>query len=51
MSLRHVRAFDQDFDIVVKRVGKKLEVTVSDGKKIIIKKNIKEGDDVKVSFL
>lgn len=50
MSLRHVRAFDHDFDIVVKRVGKKLKVTVSDGKKTWVDKFIKDGDAVRVNL-
>ncbi len=51
MSLRNVRAFDKDFDIVVKRVGKKLKITISDGKKVVINKVVKDGDKIKVNLL
>jgi len=50
MSLRHIRAFERDFDIVVKRVDGKRKVTVSDGEKILVNKLIKEGDMIKVNL-
>jgi len=50
MSLRHIRAFERDFDIVVERAGGKLRLTISDGEKTMITKLIKEGDVVKINF-
>lgn len=50
MSLRHINAFGQDFDIIVKRVNKKLKITVSDKNKIWLEKLINDGDTVKVMF-
>ncbi|MFZ1313045.1 MAG: hypothetical protein WAR38_09285 [Chitinophagaceae bacterium] len=50
MSLRHIRAFEHDFDIIVERAGGKLKVTLSEGEKIIMTKLIKDGDLVKVHF-
>jgi hypothetical protein len=50
MSLRHIRAFERDFDIVVERVDGKRKVTVSDGEKILVNKLIKEGDMIKVNL-
>lgn len=50
MSLRHINAFGQDFDIVVKRESKKLKVTVSSKNKIWLDKLINDGDIIKVTF-
>jgi hypothetical protein len=52
MSLKHIRAFDRDFDIIVNREGegKMLKINVSDGKKTILTKLIKNGDIVEVNF-
>lgn len=50
MSLKNVHAFDKDFDIVVKRVNKKLKITISDKKKVWLEKLINDGDTVKISF-
>lgn len=50
MSLRHINAFGQDFDIVVKRESKKLKVTVSSKNKIWLDKFINDGDTIKVTF-
>jgi len=50
MSLRHIRAFERDFDIVVERVDGKMKVTVSDGEKILVNKLIKDGDMIKVNL-
>lgn len=50
MKLRHINAFGRDFDITVERADKKLKITISEGKKIIVKKVIKEGDTVNIVF-
>lgn len=50
MSLCHIRAFDRDFDIVVKREGGKLKVTLSEGGKTFLNKLIDEGDQVTVQL-
>lgn len=49
MVLRHIRAFDSDFDINVVRAGKKLHVTVTSAGKI---KNytISQGKSIEVKF-
>lgn len=51
MSLRHIRAFQRDFDIVVARVDGKLKVTVTDKEKTLVDQFIKDGDRVEVNFL
>lgn len=51
MSLKHIHAFDRDFDIVVQRIGNKLKTTVSESGNKIIDKLINEGDIVKVILL
>jgi hypothetical protein len=50
MSLKHIQAFDRDFDIIVNRDGKMLKVKVIDRKKTILTKLIKHGDVVEVKF-
>ena len=50
MSLRHIRAFGRDFDMVVEREGEMLKVTISEGEKIVVNKRIKDGNMVKVDF-
>jgi len=50
MSLRHIRAFDRDLDIIVERKDAKLKIIVSEGGKILVNKLIKEGDQVAVIF-
>ncbi|BFM41707.1 hypothetical protein CFS9_03480 [Flavobacterium sp. CFS9] len=50
MKLRHISAFEHDFDITVERADKKLKITISEGKKIIVKKVIKDGDTVNIVF-
>ncbi|MCV9933553.1 hypothetical protein OIU80_14810 [Flavobacterium sp. LS1R47] len=50
MSLRHINAFGQDFDIVVKRESKKLKVTVSSKNKIWLDKLINDGATIEVTF-
>ena len=50
MKLRHVFAFERDVDITVERVDKKLKITISEGKKILINKIIKEGDTINMEI-
>jgi hypothetical protein len=50
MSLRHIHGFDRDLDIVVKRDGKKIKVTLSEGEKTILTKFINDGDQVTVQL-
>jgi hypothetical protein len=50
MSLRHIRAFERDFDIVVERIDGKMKVKVSDGEKILVNKLIKDGDMIKANL-
>ena len=50
MALRHIRAFNRDFDIEVKRSGKNLQVKVMQNGKVIFTEKIKEGASVKVEF-
>jgi len=51
MSLRQIRAFQHDFDIVVERIEGQLKVTVTDGERTIVNQFIKDGDRVEVNFL
>lgn len=50
MSLRHIRAFARDFDIVVERAGGKLKVTITEGEKVMMTKLIQDGEVVKVEL-
>lgn len=50
ISLKSVRAFGSDFDISVSRDGEKLAVSVTSGEKVMLKKNIKEGQTLTVSL-
>ena len=50
ISLKSIRAFGSDFDISVVRDGEKLAVSVTSGEKVILKKNIKEGQTLTVSL-
>ncbi|HEY3385291.1 MAG TPA: hypothetical protein VGK46_02205 [Saprospiraceae bacterium] len=50
MSLRHIHAFSQEFDIVVSRSGDKLNVVVSQWGEDILNKLIEAGETVQVSF-
>ena len=49
-AIRWERAFNPDFNIHVSRVKDKLDVRVYKGKKLVYRKNIKEGETVKVVF-
>lgn len=48
MNLNRIRAFNSEFDIRVSRAGKKLHVEVLKAGKSVLKKNINEGEKVKV---
>ena len=50
MKMRHINAFEKDFDITVERVDKKLKITISEGKKIITKKIIEDGSTINISL-
>jgi len=50
MNLDHVRAFNSDFDIRVKRNGNKLQVSILSKGKIILKREIGEGQTVTVKL-
>lgn len=50
MNLKSVKAFDQTFDIDISRKGEKLEVVVKNQKRIILKKQIKQGEIISVKF-
>ncbi|OHT44969.1 hypothetical protein [Flavobacterium tructae] len=50
MKLRHINAFEHDFDITVERVDKKLKITISEGRKIITKKIIEDGSTINISL-
>ncbi|MNR69261.1 hypothetical protein D3C85_1943880 [compost metagenome] len=50
MKLRHVFAFERNFDITVERVNQKLKITITDGKKTVFNKVIKDGDTVTINL-
>lgn len=50
MKLRHIHAFERDFDINVERVNKKLKITVSENEKIIFNKVANDGDEITVNL-
>lgn len=51
MSLRHIRAFESDFDIEISRTaGDKLKVTIKKGEETIFNKSIKEGKSLKCNL-
>jgi hypothetical protein len=50
MKMRHINAFERDFDITVERVDKKLKITVSDKKKVLVNKVIKDGDTINITL-
>jgi hypothetical protein len=50
MSLKHIHAFERDFDIAVERTGNKLKVIVSERGNKIVDQLINEGDMLKVNF-
>ena len=50
MNLNRVRAFNSEFDIRVRRAGKKLHVEVLKGGKSVLKKSVTEGATIKVNL-
>ena len=50
MSLRHIRAFGKDFDIIVSREGKKLNVKVTNEGRTVLAKKVREGEKITVRF-
>ncbi|MBF4466819.1 hypothetical protein [Flavobacterium sp. LC2016-12] len=50
MKLRHVFAFERDFDITVERVNQKLKITITYGKETVFNKVIKDGDTVNINL-
>lgn len=50
MSLRNIAIGDKNFDIVVERIHKKIQITISDPKKVWLKKAINEGETISVAF-
>ncbi len=51
MSLRKIRAFDNAFDIEVRRSGSKIEVKVTSADKTVLKHKIGEGEQIAVNLL
>jgi len=51
MNLKSINAFGHNFDIDVARKGDKLEVSVQEGQKVILKKRIKQGEKMEVKFI
>jgi len=50
MALRHIRAFNGDFDVEVARSGNKLQVTVTNNGKKVLTKTVKEGAPIAVKL-
>jgi hypothetical protein len=50
MRIRHIHAFDHDFDISVERVAGQLKITVTEGDKIRISRMTRDGESVPVNF-
>jgi hypothetical protein len=50
MNLRHIHAFERDFDIVVERVDGKLKVSVSNREKILVSRFVDEGEMIEVNL-
>lgn len=50
MALRHIKAFGEDFDIVVNRSSKSLKITVEKQGEVIFSKSINGGDMVSVKL-
>lgn len=50
MALRHIRAFNGDFDVEVARKGDKLQVTVTNNGKKVLTKTVKEGAPIAVKL-
>ncbi|MDD4191682.1 MAG: hypothetical protein PHI28_10135 [Mangrovibacterium sp.] len=50
MALRRIKGFASDFDILVDRSNGKIRVTVTSGQKIILQKNIMNGETITVKL-
>jgi hypothetical protein len=50
MRIRHIHAFDHDFDISVERIAGQLKITVTEGDKIRISRMTRDGESVPVNF-
>jgi hypothetical protein len=50
MSLHHIRAFQKDLDIEVKRKNKRIRVIIKNGEAIVLDKLIKEGEVMRVNL-
>ncbi|RYJ37488.1 hypothetical protein NU08_3480 [Flavobacterium anhuiense] len=50
MKLKHIHAFERDFDITVERAGKNLKLKINDGKKLAISKVIKDGNAINIKL-
>jgi len=50
MELKHIKAFQSDFDISVERVKQKLKITISSNNKVLNEKLINEGETLSVQL-
>ncbi len=50
MSLRNIKLFESNFDILVKRIKGKLEVDIVKGNKTVFHKSFRDGETVKVKL-
>ncbi|HPH33383.1 MAG TPA: hypothetical protein PLB49_16085, partial [Chitinophagaceae bacterium] len=50
MRIRHIHAFDRDFDISVERVAGQLKITIAEGDTIRFSRLIRDGETVPVRF-
>ena len=50
MALRHVKAFGQDFDLVVSRAGEEIRVEISEGGRLVQARNLKAGASADFRF-
>ena len=50
MRIRHIHAFDNDFEITVERVGGQLKITIAEGDTIRFSRLIRDGETVPVRF-
>jgi len=50
MNLKSVKAFDRSFDIDITRKGQKLEVIIKQASGVVLKKQIIQGQTIKVAF-
>jgi hypothetical protein len=50
MKLLHIRAFQKDLSIEVKRKNKRVRVTIKNDEAIVLDKVIKEGEEMRVNL-